>query len=209
MHEGALNNSGKGKVVVLWFVVIVGILLAFGFWLLSSTSKHYKDIFDATHLVEFAEGARAVKRGALEKMAEDDSPLTEDDPRVFISSKGVALSYTIAREAEDGETRFVHHYAISQAGRPTTHALGEFFSHYAAILLNLTQPPTAAFSSEVGVHHSEFTLTPAEQEEWRQQTVAIPTGETLPAVQQKILERRERVPFKTVSVGPNYVTERF
>jgi hypothetical protein len=210
MQERTINNQGKGKIVMLWFAAIVGVLLVFGFWLIASTSKHYKNLFDTPHLIEFAEGIKGVRRGALENKAHDgdDKPLSEEDSRVFVSSKEVAVSYTITEEQSDGETHFVHHYAISQAGRPTTHALGEFFAHYTALLLNLPGKPSVAFSSDIGVHHMEFTLNPAEQNEWEKKTVTIPTEETLPGIQQQIIERRDLVHFKTSPVPPP-ITERF
>lgn len=187
---------------MLWLVMVVGILLIFGFWLLSSSARHYKNIFDAPHLIEFAEGVVRVRQGALEHETKDgeEKPFIESDPRVFVSSRGVALTYTISAESENGERSFEHHFAISQAGRPTTHALGEFFSLYVAILLNLEGSPAAAFSSHIGVHHMVFRLSSAEQDEWEKKSVLIPTEETLPGIREEIQERRARTPFETVEV---------
>jgi hypothetical protein len=199
-----------------WLILIVAVLLVFGFWLLSSSGryfaaagKYYKDVVDTPHFVEVAEGVRSVRRGALEypEAEGEDSPLTEVDPRVFVSSKGIGISYAITEETKSGEKSFVHHFAISLPNQTTPPFLGEFFAHYVAILLSLTDPPTAAFRSLVGVHHMEFILSPAEQEEWRQKTVPIPTEDTLPGIRERIAERREKFPFKIIR--PPTITECF
>src|SRR5688572_9042641 len=79
-----------------------------------SRSRFYGRVFAADHILDFVRGVAKAKAAALARVvhSEEDHVRSPEDPRVFVSSAGLALIYTVGTV----EGRFIHHYSISVAG---------------------------------------------------------------------------------------------
>jgi hypothetical protein len=120
----------------------------------------YRRLFADDHLLEVARGVTRIKAAALDKViaTDEDEVRSPADPRVVVTSAGLALLYTVRRV----EDRFVHHYSVSVAGGYTAHAVGETFVLFVARRLGV---PSESLSLGVGrstVHHAEFRLSAVE-----------------------------------------------
>lgn len=121
-------------------------------------ATRYRRIFADRHFAEVARNVAQVKAAALEHGDGEYRP--PDDPRARVTTAGLAMVYSISQR----DDRFIHHYSVSIAGRPTPHGVGEPFTLFVAQLLGVPFDLLALSSSETStVHHAEFQLSQSEQ----------------------------------------------
>jgi hypothetical protein len=131
--------------------------------------RRYNAIFANEHFIEFARGVAGVKAAAYAEMLDlsEVRPLPPGDHRVFLSSAGIALVYTISPR----NARFDHHFSVSFAGWYTPKAVGESFVLLTAKALGV---PYHRLDLGVGgstAHHADLQLSEEEHEAMRHRPV--------------------------------------
>jgi len=135
-----------------WPVLVVPALLAIiaVAYFVVRRRRIYRPLFTHEHYNEVAGLLVALRESALDELklgATSDSA-----PPALVSSAGLALSYSIARNGE----LFVHHFAISLPAHRTPHAVGDRFAHFLANRLGLPTDQVRLGASQSTVHHMEF-----------------------------------------------------
>ena len=101
------------------------------------------------------------------RLTDAELPKPPDDPRIFVSTEGLAIVYTVRQQKQ----QFVHHCSVSVAGGYTAHAVGGAFVAFMTKLVGL---PWDKMSYEIGtstVHHGELVVGPDEHEAIASQNV--------------------------------------
>ena len=154
----------------MWEWVCIGTLVTgVVAWVVSRT-RALGRIFSDYHLLEVAEGLAELKRAALSRTAMETP--NADDPRLLQTDAGLALFYTVTLN-ESGD--YVHHGSVSVVGGHTTGAVGQTFCLLWARLLGFPYERLTLSFSDSGVHHAVVILTEAEQSEFVNAPVEIPT----------------------------------
>ena len=183
------------------FWLIVGLLVCIGVPLLWITTRinRYKSLFAPAHFVELAQALQKVKAAALMQISTEgeERPPLSDDARVLRTTPDLALLYTVALRGEE----YVHHYSISLAGRYTPSAVGETFTLYVAQRMGVDLHKVTLRVSEANVFHTEFVLTPTEQEAFAQHKIDVPDAERAKTLYQECLMLREQVTFTRMDTG--------
>ena len=161
---------------MIWLIVaVVVVVLVVGLLLLSGGAV-YKAIFSPEHYVEFAQRLAKSKQAAcnmIGNLEETESPL--DDPRMFLTSAGMAVMYSV--DSAEGDAGYVHHLSLSIAGRRTPAAVGRSYLLYISRLLGI-EPDRMQFGvSPMTVHHCEFLLNEGEQAAFAAQAIEVPSLE--------------------------------
>src|SRR5262249_45910610 len=127
-----------------------------------SRAKTYRRLFGDDHFLEIAKAAARLKAAGVEQLTQTDSdlPSSSDDPRILLTSAGLAIVYTVRQE----EAAFRHHCSVGVQRGITANAVGGTFLMYVARLLGL---PIERMQFEIGkstVHHGEVVLDAAQHE---------------------------------------------
>jgi hypothetical protein len=162
----------------------------------------YRRLFADGHFVEVARGIARIKPAAIDHVivSEEDAVTSGDDPRVLITSRGLALCYTVAQY--EGEGRFVHHYSISLSGGHTAHAAGASFILFTAKLLGIPFDSLALGVGRSTVHHAEFRLAPAEHEEFARRPVLEISPEEITAFRRESIVAHDRLQWQRLEADP-------
>lgn len=136
---------------MVWIALGIVALLFVGF--IAMRARAHGRLISAAHVMEVANALGKLKAVALELCA-DDRPPSPGDPRVFVSSAGLAVAYT----ARQVGTTFAHHCSISLGGGYTAHALGATFAAIAAKQLGLPWNEMALLVEQSTVHHAHIDL---------------------------------------------------
>jgi hypothetical protein len=177
-----------GGVVV---VAVVGVI--------AKRSALYRRLFSDEHFAEVARAAASLKAGALERVlvSDLDGPRSPADPRVFVSSAGLAIVYTV-RQLDGG---FVHHCSVSLAGSPTAHALGATFLLFVTRFIGLDWDGMGFEVGRSTVHHGEIMLTPPQHDTFAKQAVAEPSRENVSACRVAADAKRAGVAWRRVQIA--------
>ena len=154
---------------ILLLTIIVLLTLA-GLWLLDS-HRAYRRVFADEHFREVADRLPALKRAALEHviLSASDAVCTSEDPRGMLTSGGLAVLYLIGREG----CWFHHDLSVSWVSRPyTPRAIGNMFLCFLARLLGIGMERLCFRISAKTVHHTAFTLSALEQQQFADRPVA-------------------------------------
>lgn len=159
-----------------WFTIyivlltIIVLLTLSGLWLLDS-HRAYQKIFADEHFREVAARLPALKLAALERviLPASDAVCTSEDPRGMLTSAGLAVLYLIGREG----CCFHHALSVSWVSRSyTPHAIGNMFLCFLARLLGIGMERLCFRISAKTVHHTAFTLSALEQQQFADRPVA-------------------------------------
>ena len=146
-------------------------------WLLDS-HRAYTKVFSDDHFHEVAARLPALKRAALARLvfSESDAVCTPEDPRGMLTSAGLAVLYLIGREG-----RWFHHdLSVSLPIRAyTIHAVGNVFGCFLARLLGIGRERLHLHLSSRSVHHTGFTLSAEEHEQFADRPVTPLSPEEL------------------------------
>lgn len=185
-------------------VVIVGVTLAAlatVFWFRSRTG-FYRVVFSGEHYTEFAKAFSEIRAHAIAKREESsEAPVSADDSRVFITSVGLRVFYTISHDTEEG---YEHHLSMSvdpDAKVPMTHGLSSLFAAYMTLLLGAVSANPYLWVSQNGVAHLVYALSPEDMEAFLAREVAVPAVEERERVHREIIALRERL-FRSPSPPP-------
>jgi hypothetical protein len=183
-----------------WGWVCAGLLVALVVAWVVYRAAVYRRLFADEHFLEVARGLGRVKTSALDKLlgAEEDEVTSRTDPRVLLTSAGLALLYTV-RQAEGG---FVHHYSVSVAGGYTAHAVGETFVLFVAKLLGVPFGSLALGVGRSTVHHAEFRLSAAEQSEFAARPVPEVSPAEVTAFRQEWADAARHLRWQRLEAGP-------
>ena len=124
--------------------------------------------------------------------SEDQLPSSFDDPRIFVSSAGLVIIYTVRKQKE----LFVHHCSVSVAGGYTAHAVGAAFLAFATKLVGL---PWDKMSYEIGestVHHGELVVGPEEHDVLEARSVPAASLENVKANRRASVEAKNAFPWR-------------
>ncbi len=159
-----------------WFTIdilllsIIVLLTVAGLWLVVS-HRAYQKVYADEHFREVAARLPALKRAALERviLSASDAVCTSEDPRGMLTSAGLAVLYLIGREG-----RWFHHdLSVSWVSRPyTPHAIGNMFLCFLARLLGIGMVRLCFRISAKTVHHTAFTLSALEHQQFADRSVA-------------------------------------
>ncbi len=105
---------------MIWIIIGAAVLLILIVLWIISKGGVYKRIFAPEHFVELAQSLSDATAAACDKISAPTANPPADDARVFVTSAGVAVMYTVDQEGGNYE----HHFSISMAGRYTPHAVG-------------------------------------------------------------------------------------
>jgi len=138
-------------------------------WLLDS-HRAYTRLFSDDHFHEVAARLPALKRAALERviLSASDAVCTPEDPRGMLTSAGLTMLYLIGREG-----RWFHHdLSVSLPIRAyTLHAVGNMFGCFLVRLLGIGMERLHFHNSSRRVHHTGFTLSAEEHEQFADRPV--------------------------------------
>jgi hypothetical protein len=149
--------------VTVWYV-LAGILVLLLFRLTLSARK-YARIFAGTHYAEIADLLGPARDAAAERAndpPEENPSFAEEDPRLFVSSAGLAVGYSAARK-EDG---FEHRLTVALTTSYTTRAVGEAFALFVAEAMSWPMDRARFVKTEQRTFHGQVTLSEAEHEAW-------------------------------------------
>jgi hypothetical protein len=179
------------------FGVVLSVIVAY----VVSRARAHQRLFADEHFLEVARAATGLKDAGIGTLvrSRNDMPRSAADPRTLITSRGVAIAYTVS--SRDGA--FVHHCSVSQPGSITPGAIGETFSIFVVRLFGL---PIEKARLQVGssmVHHVECTLDADEHEKVVATPVPVVTAANVDEMMRAALEARpklqRRAPLATES----------
>lgn len=177
---------------MIWIIIGAAIVLVMiVFWIVSKGGI-YRRIFAAEHFVEFANSLAAATAAGCDKINEPPGNPPTKDPRVFVTSAGLAVMYTVGRENGNYE----HHFSISIAGRYTPHAVGGTFTVYVARLLGVDLADLHVGISQGNVYHSAFTLTQDQQATFSDRIITIPSLDDAGELHTECMDVLDRLQFE-------------
>jgi hypothetical protein len=153
---------------ILLLTIVVLLILA-ALWLVDS-HRAYQEIFADEHFREVTARLPALKRAALERviLSASDAVCTPEDPRGMLTSAGLSVLYLIGREG----CWFHHDLSLSWVRRPyTPHAIGNMFLCFLARLLGIGMERLCFRISAKTVHHTAFTLSALEHQQFADRPV--------------------------------------
>jgi hypothetical protein len=171
--------------IVLWFIGGFGV---------------YRRVFADAHFQEIAARLPSVKQAALERLvvSQEDAMRPMEDPRVLLTSVGLAMIYTIG---PDGGV-YRHHLSVSFPARGyTAHAVGETFVLFVAWLLGIASDRLFLGISQTTVHHAEFVLTEQEQGAFAERAVEAPSTERIAAFRADWITVRKQLLWQRVQIN--------
>jgi hypothetical protein len=176
--------------VVRWIVPGIIVVLCLLVSLALSRASTYRRLFADEHFLEVARAAHRMKLAALANvmLSDDELPKPPDDPRIFVSTEGLVIVYTVRRQKQ----QFVHHCSVSIAGGYTAHAVGGSFIAFMTKLVGL---PWDKMSYEIGnstVHHGELVVGPEEHEAIAAQNVPTASLENVKTNRRASIEAKSR-----------------
>jgi hypothetical protein len=137
---------------------IAASLAALALLVLVFRGRGYARLLSDAHVLELARASRALKEAALARADLPDAPTSHDDPRVWVSSAGAAIVYTIHAHAE----RCVHHCSVAVVNGPTPHAIGGPLLLIIARVVGLDLERAQLRIGATGMHHLQLALAPDE-----------------------------------------------
>ncbi|HUQ06648.1 MAG TPA: hypothetical protein VM261_29295 [Kofleriaceae bacterium] len=180
----------------VWIVGAAGLGAAFLARAFVRRTRIYKALFGAAHVVEVADALARMKRAALVQV-DGEPPTSLDDGRLFVSSAGLAVAYTVRKH--DGH--FIHHVSVALAGTFTGFAVG---GAYVLLAVDLFAWPLDAAVFEIpssSVHHAEVVLDPAAHHAVADAPVARIGAGNAEARIEAALEARARVEWRRPAWG--------
>ena len=161
---------------MLWIgIAVAAVIGSVLLWSFSRSSK-YKAIYADEHFLEVAAELPAIKQHAY-AMADDapdySTPPTDDDPRMFVSSQGLIVMYTIGLE----EGRYEQHVSVSLDTGVTVSAVGEMFTLWLLYLLGVDLDPCVLVVSPSRVHFASWQVEPEAREQLAAAPVLEPTAD--------------------------------
>ncbi len=176
--------------IAIWIVVLsIGLYLAYNFL---SMSVYYRGLFSVEHYREVAVVVERLRTQAeLHPLVEGDGLIWGEDPRTALTSRNLALAYTIRQE--DG--LYVHHLSVTTPpqGR-ITFAAGETFVSFFAWRFGLKPEECAAFMG-VSVFHLEFTISEENQRAFMDRSLILPREIDLRTIREEVLRIRSQIEF--------------
>jgi hypothetical protein len=176
-----------GWVAVLAFLA-GGIALWFG-------GRAYGRIFSDDHFIEMGRAIDELKKAAIDQPITSGDVPKPGDPRVYVTSVGIVLMYTI----HIGKNEVTHHCSASVAGALTTHSLGSTLIAYVVGLLGFPFEHTRFAWSAASVHHAEATLQPSEHEAFAASPVRAVSRANVAALRRAALEARSKMKWQSTS----------
>jgi hypothetical protein len=180
---------------LIWLWAFPGFVIVVILSWIVSRIRAYRRFFSDAHFLEVSQGVPPLKAAALDRMIapnNKDEALAPSDPRILVTSAGVAFFYTI----QHVENRFIHHYSVSEAGRITAAALGETYTLFVAKLLGVPFETLKLGMGQSGVRHAEFILSDAEQSEFAARATPEMSAAEVKAFHRECMEARERLRWK-------------
>lgn len=178
------------KIVVLVVVIAGGLYVAsrvwFFWWIYHGlfTVKHYREVSLILEKIRDAAGLRTAVDG-------EETPLDEDDPRRALTSRCLAMVYTITQE----EGHFVHHLSMSLPKRGgTSIAAGETFVSFFVWRLGFNTAECAAFMG-FEAFHLEIEVQEKDHFEIMDRPLEIPAEMDLDSIRAEILRIRRQIEF--------------
>ena len=177
---------------MMWIgIAVAGVIGSVLLWLFVRSSK-YKAIFADEHFLEIAAELPPIKQHAY-AMADDapdrSKPPTDDDPRMFVSSQGLIVMYTIG--LEEGE--YEQHVSVSLDTGYTAGAVGEMFTHWLLYLLSVDLDHCVFVISPSRVHFASWRVEPEALEQLAAAPVLEPTADDVARFREHWREAREKV----------------
>jgi hypothetical protein len=151
--------------------------------------EYLAQIFSDEHRREVWSAIGSLKQAALRGSNAD---LKDEDPRVFTSSAGLCLIYTI-RPSEEG---FLHHLSVSLPGR-TQNAVGYVFLCMTTELLGIRPDSMGIYVSAATTHHTAVTLTVDQEEAFLAREVIRVSPRGLDSLQRICRDATDRVKWAT------------
>jgi hypothetical protein len=174
-----------------WTILPLWLAALFFLWIILR-GRYYKKILSDPHLLEFAQLLAKVRLAALEKHSESARLAhQQNDPRAVVTSRGLAMVYTIRRKGED----FTHCLSVGLRGRYTPRAVGGTFIALASLLL---KQDLHKFHLSLGTRHLHictFTLDEMEHANFRQREVSVPELEHISALHAECRGLRDQLPY--------------
>jgi hypothetical protein len=154
--------------------------------------RAYRRIFSNEHFIEMGRAIDELKAAAIEQPIVAGDVPRPGDPRVYVTSVGIVLMYTI----HIGKNEVTHHCSASVAGGLTTHALGSTLIAYVVGLLGFPLERTRFSWSAASVHHAEATLSPSEHEAFAASSVPAVSRANVAALRRSALEARSKMKWE-------------
>ena len=179
----------------MWLWIILGAVLLFVIFLVGSFVRIYRGMFSVNHYREVASAVERIRRGAGERPFLEGMEIDElaglGDPRTMVTSKSLAISYTITEE----KPNFLHHIALStpRAGY-TTHAAGESFVSFIVWCLGLDPADCESFAGPSS-YHLVFTIPEEEQAAFVEHPLSLSDEIGLETIRGEIQQARESIDF--------------
>ena len=174
----------------IWIVVFaIGLYVA---WILWSIIGYPRSLFSVEHYREVALVLERLRTQAeLYPPVEEEGLIWGEDPRTALTSRILALAYTIRQE----DDVFVHHLSVTTPpqGR-ITFAAGETFVSFFAWRFGLKPEECAAFMG-VSVFHLEFTISEENQRAFMDRSLILPREIDLRTIREEVLRIRSQIEF--------------
>ncbi len=163
--------------------VLIALIIAVTYFVISRAGI-YRPLFTPEHYGEVARLLVGLRESALRELMAGATP--DSHPPAVVSSAGLALSYSIAREGE----LFVHHFAISLPAHITPHAVGDRFALFLANRLGVPTDQVRLGASQSTVHHMEFGVDEKENNDIATRPIGPPSENEL----EELRFNKHRVP---------------
>jgi len=174
--------------VILLVLIAIGLVVAYPFW---STARYYRNLFSVKHYREVALVLENLRNQAMLHPLVDGEVvfMEDDDPRKALTSRNLALAYTIRQE--DG--LYVHHLSVAtvlRGGIPDSAA--KIIVSFFAWRLGLKPAECTAFMG-VNVFHLEFTISEENQVDFMGRSLILPKGIDLDTIRKEVLRIRSQI----------------
>ena len=168
---------------------MIGLFLVYRLW---SIAGYYRGLFSVDHYREVAKVLENLRSQAESRPLVGGEVMDwGEDPRTAITSRNLALAYTIRPE----DALNVHHLSVATPPRGgITFAAGETFASFFAWGLGVKPAECAAFMG-VSVFHLEFTISEQNQRAFMERPLSLPSGIDLETIRGEVLHLREQIEF--------------
>ena len=182
----------------MWEWICLGLVVAGPVIWLVVRLRFATGLLAEEHLLEVARGVPRLKAAALERVivTEEDIVRLPEDPRMLVTSAGLAVMYTVNKEGQ-----FVHHYSMSVPGTSMAHAVGERLVLLVARLLGIPFE-RLALSVSSRLYHAEFRLSEAEEAEFVSRPVPELSVAEVNSFLRGISEARGHLQWQDRDLGP-------
>ena len=170
--------------LVVLLVLFGGLAIAVWFRL----GREYRRLFADRHL--FGElpnvlaGQKAAAFTLLGKPVE-----SREDPRIGMTTAGLATAYTAEKEGTDT----FNHLSLSYRGGPVALAFGARCAYFLLTFLGIDPAKAALAHSRVGIIHIAFLLEPDEVGNFQERALEIPSADRIEEVKGSAEAWRDRL----------------